>query len=73
MGNRNKPYIGVLPPELYGKQINHLPWGWEPVENHWSYPEYEGKPTSVNVYSDADEVELVINGISQGENLRVLQ
>ncbi|MEK3794429.1 glycoside hydrolase family 2 TIM barrel-domain containing protein [Paenibacillus sp. FSL R7-0204] len=65
-GNRNKPYIGVLPPELYGKQINHLPWGWEPVENHWSYPEYEGKPTSVNVYSDADEVELVINGISQG-------
>ncbi|MDY8025490.1 glycoside hydrolase family 2 TIM barrel-domain containing protein [Paenibacillus polymyxa] len=65
-GNRKKPYIGVLPPAYYGQSVNYLPWGWEPVENHWSFPEYEGKPTRVDVYSDADEVELVINGISQG-------
>mgnify|MGYP001112281393 CR=1 FL=1 len=65
-GNRKKTYIGVLPPDYYGQSINYLPWGWEPVENHWSFPEHEGKPTRVDVYSDADEVELVINGISQG-------
>lgn len=65
-GNRTKPYIGVLPPELYGKMVNYLPWGWEPVENHWGFPKYEGKPTRVDVYSDADEVELIINDISQG-------
>ncbi len=66
-GSRKKPYIGVLPPELYGKKANYLPWGWEPVENHWSFPKYEGKPTRVDVYSDADEVELIINDISQGK------
>lgn len=66
-GKRNKPYIGVLPPAYYGKKISYLPWGWEPVENHWSFPEFEGEPTRVDVYSDADEVELFINGVSQGK------
>jgi beta-galactosidase len=68
-GNRKKPYIGVLPPSLYGKKVNYLPWGWEPVENSWSFPENEGKPTRVDVYSDADEIELIINGVSQGKKL----
>lgn len=66
-GNRSKPYIGVLPPAYYGKQISYLPWGWEPVESRWSFPGDEGKPVRVDVYSDADEVELVINGASQGK------
>ncbi|PAD44080.1 hypothetical protein CHH54_03640 [Bacillus sp. 7520-S] len=66
-GNRNKPYIGVLPPELYGKKLSYLPWGWEPVENHWTFPGYEDKRTRVDIYSDADEVELFINGLSQGK------
>jgi len=66
-GNRSKPFIGVLPPSHYGKKVNYIPWGWEPVENHWSFPENEGQPIRVDVYSDAEEVELVINGVSQGK------
>jgi len=33
---------------------------------HWTWPEKEGKVTPVHVYSNYDEVELIVNGISQG-------
>ena len=42
------------------------PWAWEPVLDTWTFPGQEGKPTQVDVYSIDDEVELVINGKSQG-------
>ncbi|WP_088104814.1 glycoside hydrolase family 2 TIM barrel-domain containing protein [Halalkalibacter urbisdiaboli] len=41
-------------------------WGWPDCENSWSWPGFEGKPVRVDVYSSAEEVELVLNGESLG-------
>ncbi|MBN1583968.1 MAG: DUF4982 domain-containing protein [Anaerolineae bacterium] len=65
-GVRTTPFIGVLDPQLYGKQISSSPWGWEPVIDSWSFPGQEGRQTRVNVYSVDDQVELLINGVSAG-------
>jgi beta-galactosidase len=65
-GVRNAPYIGVLDPQVYGKKITFSPWGWEPVLESWTFPGSEGKLTQVDVYSDSDEVELIVNGSSAG-------
>jgi beta-galactosidase len=65
-GVRTAPYIAVLDPELYGAKIHFNPWGWEPVIDSWTFPGREGQPTTVEVYCADDEVELLINGVSQG-------
>jgi beta-galactosidase len=41
-------------------------FAWPERENSWSWPGYEGKPVQVDVYSAADEVELILNGKSLG-------
>ena len=44
-------------------------WGSEPVLHvfpHWSWPGREGKPIDLQVFSNADEVELWLNGQSLG-------
>lgn len=44
-------------------------WGAEPVVHlfpHWDWPGSEGKPIRVWVYSNAAEVELIVNGESLG-------
>ena len=37
---------------------------------HWTWPGREGKKTPVYVYSSGDEVELFVNGVSQGRKAR---
>jgi len=41
-------------------------WGWPDVKNHWTWQECEGQAVKVEVYSAADEVELLLNGESLG-------
>jgi beta-galactosidase len=44
-------------------------WGAEPVVHvlpHWNWPGSEGNPIRVWVYSNAEEVELIVNGTSLG-------
>jgi beta-galactosidase len=65
-GLRKAPYIGVLDPKDYGRKISYNPWGWEPVNDTWTFPGWEGKPTQVSVYSADEEVELIVNGASVG-------
>jgi beta-galactosidase len=65
-GFRTVPYIGVLDPQLFGKKISFNPWGWDPVNDNWTFPGWEGKPTRVDVYSSDEEVELIVNGVSLG-------
>ncbi|ACI19277.1 glycoside hydrolase family 2 TIM barrel-domain containing protein [Dictyoglomus thermophilum] len=68
-GLRKDPYIVVLPPEIYGRKIYLKMWGWEPVERNYNFKGYEGKPLRVYIYSDADEVELFLNGKSMGRKI----
>ena len=66
-GLRTSPYIAVLRPEHYGKMfIEASPWAWHDVVSSWSWPGAEGKTVSVEVYSDAEEVELLLNGSPVG-------
>lgn len=61
-GVRTAPYIGVLDPQLFGKQLQFNQWGWDPVIDSWSFPGQEGKTTRVDVYAVDEEVELLVNG-----------
>lgn len=65
-GNARAPRIFCLPPHLVGKHLARLSWAWLPVERSYTYPGCEGRDVEVNVYADADEVELLVNGRSLG-------
>ena len=65
-GVRSAPFIGVLDPHMHGKKLKWTRWGWEPALDSWDFPGQEGRPTRVYVYAIDDEVELFINGVSQG-------
>lgn len=56
------PVITVLRPEHFGKKESISTWGWADVIESYSLPGYEGKEIRLDIYSDADEVEIVING-----------
>ncbi len=60
------PHLFCLPPELTGKNIARLSWGWLPVERNYTYPGFEGQSMEVHVYARTDEVELLQNGVSMG-------
>lgn len=60
------PAIAVLPPELFPLEEAVTAWGWPGVEESWSFPGQEGKRVRVEVYSNADEVELWLDGTLLG-------
>lgn len=66
-GLRKEPYIAVQRPAHYGEQPTMMPWSWSDAVSSWSWEGFEGKPVKVEVYSDATEVELLINGKSVGK------
>lgn len=65
-GLRKEPYIAVQRPIHYGKQVIPMMWSWSDSVSSWSWNGYEGKPIKVEVYSDAEEVELLVNGTAVG-------
>ncbi|HEX6034743.1 MAG TPA: glycoside hydrolase family 2 TIM barrel-domain containing protein [Anaerolineales bacterium] len=65
-GVRSAPFIAVLDPQLFGKNLQFNQWGWEPVIDSWDFPEQEGRQTRVDVYAIDEEVELFVNGVSAG-------
>lgn len=66
-GLRKDPYIAVQRPEYYGIQPILTKWSWSDVVSSWSWNGFEGKPIRVEVYADADEVELFVNGKAAGK------
>ena len=65
-GLRSRPYLAVQRPEHHGQAFIGSPWAWSDSVASWSWPGSEGEPVTVEVYSDADEVELLVNGRSLG-------
>ena len=65
-GLRKAPFIAVEPVNHYGDTPSASAWPWKDEIRSWNWSGYEGKPAKVSVYSDADEVELFLNGVSLG-------
>jgi beta-galactosidase len=65
-GLRSRPYLAVQRPEHHGKTFTGTPWAWSDSIASWTWPGFEGEPIAVEVYGNADEVELWINGQSAG-------
>ncbi|MDE7133545.1 MAG: DUF4982 domain-containing protein [Lachnospiraceae bacterium] len=66
-GIGNSPSIGVLRMDKADKTTGKTPWMWKDNIASWTWHGYEGKPASVDVYANADEVELFLNGESFGK------
>ena len=66
-GLRKEPYLAVQDPAHYGEKQSPTRWGWSDTQRSWNHRNYDGKPIVVEVYSDADEVELLVNGHSVGK------
>ena len=66
-GLRSDPYIVVERPHPEGQSVVHAtPWSWNDVLPTWSWGVPKGTVFRVEVYSDGDEVELLLNGRSLG-------
>ncbi|MGW0705645.1 glycoside hydrolase family 2 TIM barrel-domain containing protein [Streptomyces sp. NPDC002643] len=67
-GLRHEPYIAVQRPEHHGREpeLSRSQWAWTDSLSTWSWDVELGTPVTVDVYSDADEVELLLNGTSAG-------
>lgn len=65
-GGGHKPYIAVHRMQNYGKDMYVSKWNLTDAVRCWSWPGWEGKPTAIEVYSDAEEAELLVNGRSLG-------
>lgn len=65
-GLRKEPYIAVERVDKYGMKHSITAWMLKDNIASWTWPGYEGKPANVDVYSEAEEVELFLNGTSLG-------
>ena len=66
-GLEDKPYIGVRPVNNPGKRPSKSMWRGTNAIDSWSWKNCEGNPAEIEVYADAAEVELLINGKSLGK------
>lgn len=63
----NDTYIFAKDPKNNGKIALIGRYGWAEGGNHWSWNCENGTAVSVEVYSRAEEVELLLNGMSLGK------
>ncbi|MCD7820457.1 MAG: DUF4982 domain-containing protein, partial [Lachnospiraceae bacterium] len=61
-GTDRAPVITFLHPEHTGKKESVSSWGWADVYESYTWTGYEGKELRADIYSDADEIELKVNG-----------
>lgn len=64
-GNK-ETFVYTKHPSNFGKTEMITMWGFPVLLDNWNYAEYEGKPVEVVVVSNAEEVELLVNGKSVG-------
>jgi beta-galactosidase len=65
-GLRREPFIAVRRPETHHRTPAPGMWSWSDSVASWTWPVDPGSPVTVEVYSDADEVELLLNDHSCG-------
>ncbi len=66
-GRRDTPYLAVRPPEHHGEATSaHGGWSFTDGVATWSWPGYEDRPVTIEVFADADEVELLSDGTIVG-------
>ena len=65
-GLRDAPYLAVHRPEFHGQATFQTPWSWADAVSSWSFDVPVGSPVTIDVYSDADEIELTLNGTPIG-------
>ena len=58
-----RTYLYSYHPDKFGKVELMSMWGFPEVSASWNYEGYEGKPIELLVFSNAQEVELVIDGV----------
>lgn len=65
-GKRKVPYIGVRPVNHDEAELYKAIWRGTNALPSWAWRGCEGRPANIEVYSDAAEIELFLNGVSQG-------
>lgn len=65
-GLRPEPFIAVHRPQHFGRPTARTPWSWDDAVSSWSWDSAPGALVVVDVYADADEVELLCGGESVG-------
>lgn len=65
-GRRVEPYIAVERMNRAGMHHSKTPWMLKDNVSSWTWHGYEGERASVDVYADAEEVELLLNQKSLG-------
>lgn len=65
-GARKTPYIGVRPVNQNPDHLYKAMWRGTNAMPSWSWQGCEGRTAQVEVYSDASEIELQLNGICVG-------
>ncbi|KAA9110880.1 glycoside hydrolase family 2 TIM barrel-domain containing protein [Microbacterium rhizomatis] len=65
-GLRDRPYIAVRRPRTDGLKPASGPWSWSDSIASWSWTVAPGTPVTVEVYSDAERVDLLLNGAVVG-------
>ena len=66
-GLRKAPYIAVQRVNRYGCKVGKTKWCANDTVSTWTWSGYEGKQTVIEVYSNSQEVELLLNGKSLGK------
>lgn len=65
-GLRTTPYIAVHRPQLHGRAHTLGQWSWPDALSSWTWDVPEGSPVHIDVYSPADEIELLLDGVRIG-------
>lgn len=65
-GLRKEPYLAVERLNRHGMACSNTAWMYKDNLASWTWPGFEGKPAVVDIYADAQEVELFLNGRSLG-------
>lgn len=65
-GLRSEPFIAVRRPHTRGRTAKSAPWSWTDSIPSWTWAGAGSTPLEIEVYSDADEVELFVDGRSLG-------